>query len=276
MTSHTLEVGGGQLYYEVRGSGPAVVLVGSPMSAAPFAALADALAVDHTAITLDPRGISGSRLDNPDEDTSVGQRADDIPAILDAIGIQSADLFGSSGGAVTGLAVVVRYPGRIRTLVAHEPPVQELLPDVAERRAEVDDIVATFHRDGAPAAYAKFMALIGIQPAAPVADAGQAPLPVQQPTAQDIADGQRFLGHDMLATTRFVPDIDALRTSTTRVVVGIGATADVPYAQRTAQVLADRLEVVPVEFPGGHGGFIEHPREFGDVLRSVLRGEPGF
>ena len=204
MTSHTLDVGGARLYYEVRGSGPAVLLVGSPMAAAQFAPLADALAIDHTVITLDPRGISASRLENPDEETTVEQRADDVVAILDTLGLESADMFGSSGEAVTGLALVPRHPGRIRTLVAHEPPVQELLPDAADRRADVDDIVATFHREGTSAAFPKFMALIGVQPPANASNSGQAPIPAEQPTAQDIADGARFLGHDMTATTRFV------------------------------------------------------------------------
>jgi pimeloyl-ACP methyl ester carboxylesterase len=270
-TSHTLEVGTAQLYYEVRGSGPAVVLVGSPMAAAPFALLADALAVQggHSVVTLDPRGISASRLANPDEDTTVEQRADDVAAILDALGAASADVFGSSGGAVTGLALVTRQPGRIRTLVAHEPPVQELLPNAAERRAAVEDIVATFHREGAAAAYAKFMVAAGVQPA----NGGQAPMPAQQqPSAQDIANGTRFLDHDLTATTRFVPDIAALKASATRVVVGIGSVADIQLAQQTARALAERLGETPVQFPGGHTGFIQHPREFADVLRNVLSG----
>jgi pimeloyl-ACP methyl ester carboxylesterase len=270
MMSHTLDVRGAHLYYEVRGSGPVVLLVGSPMGAALFAPVADALAADHTVVTHDPRGISGSRLDNPDEDTSVDQRADDVAAIVDALGVGSADLFGSSGGAVTGLALVTRHPGRIGTLVAHEPPVQGLLPDAAERRADVDDIVATFHREGPAPAYAKFMALVGAQTASRMANAGRDPMPAQQPTAQDIANGARFLGHDMAATTRFVPDVGALRATTTRVVIGIGGTADIPLAQRTARALAERLGVAPVEFPGGHVGFVEHPLEFANALRSVL------
>ena len=39
-----------------------------------------------------------------------------------------ADVLGSSGGATYGLDLVARCPGRVRTLVAHEPPVSELLP----------------------------------------------------------------------------------------------------------------------------------------------------
>ncbi|MFF1644665.1 alpha/beta fold hydrolase [Streptomyces sp. NPDC058240] len=55
-----------------------------------------------------------------------------MAAIVDALGADSADVFGSSGGAVTGLALVARHPARVRTLVAHEPPVMELLPDAVE------------------------------------------------------------------------------------------------------------------------------------------------
>ena len=68
MRTATINVPGAHLEYEVRCSGPVVLLVGSPMGAAPFAPLADALTTDHMVITHDPRCISGSRLDNPDED----------------------------------------------------------------------------------------------------------------------------------------------------------------------------------------------------------------
>src|SRR4029077_21146719 len=105
----------------------------------------------------DPRGISGSRLDDPEQDSTPDLRADDVAAILDALGAGTADIFGTSGGAVTGLALVTRHPGRVRTLIAHEPPLLQLLPDAAERTAAADDIVATLHRDGQAAAWEKFM-----------------------------------------------------------------------------------------------------------------------
>ncbi len=263
-TVNTIDVRGARLHCEVRGSGPAVLIVGSPMGAAPFAPLADALAVDHTVITHDPRGISGSRLEDPDEDTTVEQRADDVAAILDALRLESADMFGSSGGAVTGLALVTRHPGRVRTLVAHEPPVLVLLPEPAESRVQVDDIVATFHRQGQAAAFGKFMAHIGM----PVEE--RPPMPAGQALDQAAADGARFLGHDLTATTRFVPDIAALAGSSTRVVVGVGSSSRGQLAHRTALALAEQLGMRAIEFPGGHGGFIEQPREFANMLRKVL------
>jgi hypothetical protein len=53
-------------------------------------------------VTHDPRGISGSPLDDPEQDSTPELRADDVAVLLDALGAESADVFGSSGGAVTG------------------------------------------------------------------------------------------------------------------------------------------------------------------------------
>ncbi|MFG2074744.1 alpha/beta fold hydrolase [Nonomuraea maritima] len=156
-TTRHLTRPGVRLRYDVRGSGPLLVLTGAPMAGMHFVPLADALADGYTVVTHDPRGISGSVLDDPGQDSTPELRADDLAAILDDLGAENADVFGSSGGAVTGLALVARHPRRVRTLVAHEPPVQELLPDAAAHRAAVDDVVETFHRDGLEAAFGRFV-----------------------------------------------------------------------------------------------------------------------
>src|SRR5664279_5105180 len=143
LSSRSLDVPGARLHYEVRGSGPLLLVIGSPMPAADFTALAHALAVDHTVVTYDPRGLAGSTIDDPDQDATPDLRADDVAAIIDALGAESADVFGSSGGAVTGLALVTRHPGLVRTLIAHEPPVTELLPDAEQQRAATEDMIET-------------------------------------------------------------------------------------------------------------------------------------
>jgi pimeloyl-ACP methyl ester carboxylesterase len=283
-TIHTIDIPGGTLRYEVRGSGPVLLVLGAPMAAADFGTLADALAGEHTVVTQDPRGISGSRLDDPEQDSTPELRADDAAAVLDALGVESADVFGSSGGAVTGLALVARHPGRVKTLVAHEPPLLELLPDAAEQRAGVEDTIATFHRDGLGAAWMKFMAVItgnapgGVdQPAEPAESRQQAEEPQQeqhqrqeQPSEQAIADSRYFFAHEMRGTTRYLPDIAALTSGRSRVVVGVGAASAGLATQRTSIALAKLLGTTPVEFPGDHGGFMGNPTEFADVLRSVL------
>lgn len=269
VTNRTLDVPGAHLRYEVRGSGPVLVLTGAPMGAVHFAPLADALADSYTVVTNDPRGISGSTLDDPGQDSTPELRADDIAAILDDLGADAADVLGSSGGAVTGLALVARHPARVRTLVAHEPPVLGVLPDAAERLAETDDIVATFHREGVGPALMKFMAFAGL---VTDGDSGAPAGPPAEPSAQDLADGARFLGHELRGTARYLPDIDALKGGPARVVIGVGATSGPLVTYRTSHELAALLTTAPAEFPGGHGGFLEAPGEFAEALRKVLAG----
>ena len=236
LTTHSLAVPGVRLHYEVRGtsaSGPLLLLLGAPMPAADFAPLAEALASDHTVVTTDPRGIANSHLDDPQQDSTPELRADDVAAILDALDAASADVFGSSGGAVTG-------------------------------RATTEDIVDTFHREGVPAAMAKFMANAGFD-----VNPEGAPV-VSEPSPQQIAHGTRFLAHELRGTARYLPDIAALTRGPARVVVGLGAASGGLLTYRTSVALAERLGTPPVEFPGDHGGFIGQPVEFAKTLRRVL------
>src|ERR1700730_9150069 len=168
-TTRSLTVPGARLHYEIRSAAdfaarrgdPLLLVIGSPMASADFAPLADALAGDHTVVTYDPRGHGNSTIDDPEQESTPEQRADDIAAILDNLDAESADVFGSSGGAVTGLALVSRRTTPSSTLVAPRPPVWQLLPDAAAQRAKTEEIIATFHSDGVPAAMAKFMANAG-------------------------------------------------------------------------------------------------------------------
>lgn len=263
LSTHILEVPGARLHYEVRGAGPLLLILGAPMAAAEFAPLAHALAGDHTVVTADPRGIAGSSVDDPTENSIPERRADDVAAILDDLGAPTADVFGSSGGAVTGLSLVARHPGRVRTLVAHEPPLLELLPDAAAQRAATEDIIATFNRDGMFAAWGKFMANAGFD-----IPTGAPELP--EPSDQDLRDAAHFFNHQLRSTTRFLPDIQALKRG--RVVVGLGEESGRLLTKRTTIALAELLGTRPVMFPGDHGGFMGAPGAFAEVLRKALRG----
>jgi pimeloyl-ACP methyl ester carboxylesterase len=270
ITTRSLSVPGARLHYEVRGSGPLVLVIGSPMASAEFAPLADALATDHTVVTYDPRGIANSTIDDPTQDSTPELRADDIAAILDDLGAASADVFGSSGGAVTGLALVARHPGRVHTLVAHEPPLLELLPDAAQQRTNTEAIIDTFHTDGLQAAWYQFMVTAGFDMSAP--DDGGAPVHPEppEPSEQELREAARFFDHELRATTQYLPDVEALKASPSRVVVGIGVDSGHLLTYSTSAALAELLGSAPVEFPGDHGGFMGAPAEFADTLRTVL------
>lgn len=268
VTTHTLDVPGARLHYEVRGEGPLLLVMGSPMDATMFAPVADALASDYTVVTHDPRGISRSTIDDAEQDSTPDLRADDVAALIDAMGAGAADVFGSSGGAVTGLALVARHPGKVRTLVAHEPPLLELLPDAAEQRAGTDAIVAAYHSDGVEAAWFKFMGNAGFD-----LDADDAPgPPPSEDPERDLANSARFFAHELEYTTTYLPDVAALTAARARVVIGVGVESTELVTYRTSAALAERLGTSTAEFPGDHGGFLGEPVAFAETLRKVLAG----
>ena len=268
-TAQILDVPGARLYYERRGAGPLLLLIGSPMDSTGFAALADALADEYTVVTYDPRGIGDSSRDDTG-DVTPEQQAKDVHHLVSALGGGPADVFGSSGGAVVGLALVTAYPGQVRTLVAHEPPVIDLLPDSTQLRAEMQDIYDTYRTDGADKAMQKFLAHAGLMPAA----GQQADAPHWQPSPQQIArmraSTDHFLAHLIRPTTDYRPDIAALRAAPVRIVVAAGATSKGQLPNRTAVALASQLGTPVAEFPGDHGGFLAAPEQFGRELARVL------
>jgi clorobiocin/coumermycin A biosynthesis protein CloN7/CouN7 len=269
-TTNTLDVPGARLYYERRGSGPLLLMIGSPMDSTGFAGLASALAGDYTTVTYDPRGTGNSSREDTSQDVTPEQQADDVHRLLTELGTEPAHVFGSSGGAVVGLALVTAHPGQVRTLVAHEPPVIELLPDSAQLRAEIEDIYATYQAEGPEKAMQKFFAHTGL---------GQAPgreadAPRWDPSPEMVARMRastgHFLAHLIRPTTRFRPDIEALRAAPARIVVAGGATSKGQLANRTAVALADQLGTTVVDFPGDHAGFVALPEQCGRVLHDVL------
>lgn len=88
-----------------------------------------------------------------------------------------------------------------------------------------------------------------------------------------VADERRWFIHALRATNRWQPDIGALRSATTRIVVGIGNDSAAQGCDRTSRALAAALGIEPTIFPGGHTGFVEDPQQFSARLRAILRQE---
>lgn len=262
-TSHSLDVPGARLYYEVRGSGPVLMLVGHPMGASGFVAIVPLLAEDYTVVTYDPRGFARSTIDDPDQDAEPDLLADDVRRVLEAVGNEPACVFGSSGGAVTGLALAVHYRDHVRTLVAHEPPLALLLPEAEEARAAMYEIYDIYRDDGDRAAWQRFSTFTGMN----IRPQGEEAAP--QPPFAD-ATTERFFRHGLLPITFYELNLSALQDAPGRVVVAGGTTSKGQFAQRTAVALAERLGRSLIDFPGGHTGFASDPEDFAEVLRRTL------
>lgn len=261
-----LQVPDAYLHYEIRGAGPLVLLVGAPMDATAFEPLADLLAADHTVLTTDPRGINRSRVDDPGQDSTPQLRADDLARLIAHVGAGPAVAFGSSGGAVSVLALAERHPGRVSTVIAHEPPLDELVDDRDKLRVQTEEMIATYLSGDITGAWRQFMETADIHLPAEVFEAMFA-----SPRVGQAAADERFQFEHMLrSTTRYEPDIAALRRCTARVVVGIGEQSTGQLCDRTSRALAAGLGIEPAMFPGGHIGFVDDPEAFAARLRTVV------
>jgi pimeloyl-ACP methyl ester carboxylesterase len=281
--THKLEVPGAVLRYDVRESEPpdgrVLLMIGSPMGAAGFATLATYFS-DRTIVTYDPRGADRSERTDPDVEVTADIHAADVAAVLDAVGGSPVDVFASSGGAVNALALVAAHPHLIGTLVAHEPPSASLLPDATEAMAACRAVYHSYHQRGWGAGMAHFIALVSLRGPVPGDFASQpAPDPATfgMPTEDNGARDDLMLGSNILTITGYRPDFEALRASSTRIVIAVGAGSDGELAHRGGEAVAGLLGLTPVTFPGDHGGFLggEYsqsgvPDQFAARLREVL------
>lgn len=267
----TLRVPGATLHYELRGQGPLATLVAAPMDADSMAPLADLLAADHTVLTTDPRGIHRSGVDDPDRDTTPEDRAEDLALLLRHVDLGPADLLGSSGGAVTVLALAQAHPELVRTVVAHEPPLQQLLPDREELARRTDAMRDAYVAGDVRGAWQAFLEAAAIELPPVVVDAMSSP---DRP-AQVLADERYGFERMLHGTSLWLPDVERLRVLGTRVVVGIGEDSAGQLCDRASRALAAALGLAPTRFPGDHLGFVEEPEPFAVRLREVLAPDPG-
>jgi len=282
-TSRTIEVPGATLAYDVRGDGsgdaPVLFLIGSPMGAAGFGTLAGHFS-DRTVMTYDPRGVERSEKADPASPSTPDEHADDLHRLIQALDAGPVDLFASSGGAVNALALVARHPEDVRTLVAHEPPLASILPDREGALAASRAVSDTYQSSGYGAGMAHFIAVVSHKGPFPD-DFAQQPPPdpamFGMPAEDDGSRTDPLLGQNMITSTHYEPEFDALRAASTRIVMAAGEESEGEMAHRGAHAAAERLGRKPVAFPSGHGGFLGgeygqmgDPDAFAAKLRHVL------
>ena len=279
--TRALEAPGATLTYDVRPGGftdePALFLIGSPMGAAGFGTLASHFP-DRTIITYDPRGSERSELDVPTEPPTPEDHGEDLHRIIQEVG-GPVDLFASSGGAVNALALVAKYPDDVRTLVAHEPPLPAVLPDRDAALAAAQAVHETYMRSGFGAGMAHFIAVVSHEGEFPddfAQQPGPDPAMFGMPTEDDGSRTDPLLGLALVGSMPYEPDIEALRSASTRIVMAAG-NEEGTMANRGAYGVAERLGTTVVVFPSGHGGFLGgeygqagEPAAFAAKLREVL------
>ncbi len=158
----TMDVNGAALYHELRGAGPPLLLImGASGDGGVFDRFADLLAEEFTVVTYDRRGNGRSPRPAGWETTSPEEQADDAAALLDALGLAPAAVFGTSSGGIFTLAMLIRRPHAVRAALLHEPALFTLFDDPEAARSTVTETVsAGMEAGGPPAAFERFMRLV--------------------------------------------------------------------------------------------------------------------
>ncbi|MEW2462247.1 alpha/beta fold hydrolase [Microbacterium sp. K41] len=288
MTQHTLELPDVDLVYDVHGPLPTadgrrpLVMIGQPMDASGFQAQVT-LFPDRTVITYDPRGLGRSVRHDGGVTNEPETQAEDVHALIEALGAGPVDLFASSGGAVTALALVTAHPHDVATLVAHEPPIDAVLPDAEAARRARAAYTRAYQDRGWGAGMAGFLAMTSWEGefteeflAQPLPD----PAAFGMPADDDGSRDDPLLSERSWAVVDYTPDIAALQAAPTRIVVAVGEESLTGYTGRTALALAERLGQQATVFPSHHGGFLGgesgyagQPEAFAATLREVLDAE---
>ncbi|WP_086723780.1 alpha/beta fold hydrolase [Streptomyces sp. NRRL B-24085] len=287
METHTLETAGADLVYDVRGplptadGRPPLFMIGQPMDASGFTALASRLP-DRTVVTYDPRGLGRSTRKDGRVDHTPQTQADDVHAVIEALGAGPVEMFASSGGAVTALALVTKYPADVTVLVAHEPPLITLTPDGAAAVRARAGVTEAYEKRGWGAGMAAFVAMTSWKGeftdayfAQPEAD----PAAFGMPTEDDGSRHDPLLSDRSWAVSSYRPDADAIAAAPTRVVIAVGEESEDLLTGRTTVATAELLGQQVTVFPSHHGGFMGgefgyagKPDEFAHRLRQVLDG----
>ena len=285
MTTHTVTTPEVDIAYDVHGPLPAadgrppLVMIAQPMDATGFGALR-AQFPDRTVVTYDPRGLGRSTRKDGRVDHAPDVQAADVHALVQALGVGPVEMFASSGGAVTALALVATYPDDVSTLVAHEPPLIPVLPDAeaAERaRAGIRD---AYEAKGWGAGMAAFIVQTSWQGeftddyfAQPAPD----PAAFGMPTEDDGSRDDPLLSDRSWAISSYRPDVDALAAAPTRIVIAVGEESLGTFTGRTSVATAELLGQRATVFPSHHGGFLGgefgyagQPEAFARTLREVL------
>ena len=138
-----VEAGGAELAVDVRGEGPPVLLVhGFPFDRTMWRHQLAALGRCKR-IAPDFRGVGGSTA--PADGYSMARYADDLVAILDALGIRQAALCGLSMGGYVVFELLRRHPERVKALVLVDTKPDA---DSSEAKRGRDELAAVAEREG--------------------------------------------------------------------------------------------------------------------------------
>lgn len=254
------------LYWEATGSGPAVLLIaGTPGDGGQFAGVAQALAVDHLVITYDRCGTSRSVPPAGWSVTTVAEQADDAAAVLAAVGVPSAAVFGTSNGALVALELALCHPARVQRAIIHEAPLLSVIADPTPVASALGSLIGGAMERGGPTA--ALDAFLRFAYGDGVVDGWTPEL-----RARLLASAETVFSVEMPAFQAYRPDEGRLAASDVPVTILVGENQDFPLFHEAAGWLADRVGTAVHTAPDAHAAHFTAPDRLAATIRRFGEG----
>lgn len=241
---------------------PVLLIMGMTGDAGHFETLAGLLADEFTVISYDRRGNGRSHCPAEWATTSPEEQADDAAALLTALSLSPAAVFGSSAGANFALCLLVRHPEAVRGAVLHETVLVPLFDDPQARGAVTALVQEGMDAGGPPLAIERLWRYVA-------GDANWERLPDDLRRRMQVS-AEIFFGIELGSYEGYLPDAETLAAIAAPVLVLFSEGSHPVYAQAAGR-LAQRLGVEVASTPGTHTAYNDHPHELARTVRPFLR-----
>lgn len=240
-----------------------LLIMGATGDGGHFDRLSGLLADEFTVVSYDRRGNGRSPRSAGWVTTSPEEQADDAAALLEALGLAPAAVFGTSSGAPFALALVVRHPAVVRGAPLHEPVMNLLTDDPAVvREASARLVREGLAAGGVRVVLDRFWRFV----------AGEKGWHDLDPRLRErmLASADTFVEVELGTFEGFLPDDRTLATIPVPVQLLISDDGRRPWHQAAGR-LAERLGVAVKRTPGTHAPYHDHPNELAQTMRPFLR-----
>jgi pimeloyl-ACP methyl ester carboxylesterase len=259
-----LTLNGAEIYHEHRGDGPPLLLImGATGDGGVFERFSELLADEFTVVTYDRRGNGRSPRPAGWDTTSPEEQADDAVALLDALGLAPAAVFGTSSAGIFTLAMLIRHPQSLRGAILHEPALFSLFDDPEEARDTVTALVKEgMESGGRPVAFERFIRFV----------AGDANWERLDPSVRErmLSNADTYFANEIGRFDAYLPDDETLAAIATPVQLLVSEGSLPGFAQAAGR-LAERLGVEVTRTPGTHFPYLDHPEELAQTIKPFLR-----
>lgn len=256
VSSGNLKVEGAELYYETKGKGPVMLMIpGANGDHFIFNPIREKLSEDFTVVTYDRRGFSNSKLVGAqDYSERILTDATDAARLIQYLSKEPAYVFASSSGALVSLKLMTTYPELIKTLIPHEPTALKYLNNTQQWEKANLELYEIYKKDGAASAKRIF-----VDKYIPGTADGEI---MKKNDGSENPNVDYWFEHEVRQYPSTDFDTDILEANKNKILFCVGRDSIQTVAAWPVTILASKFGTNVLYVPGGHLGYLVHPKEF--------------